>query len=110
MKFRFVALGLLAFLPLGVLIAISIKLADFGPVFYRQTRIGQFGKPFRIWKFRTMVRNADRLGLQITKDQDPRITRVGRFLRKTKLDELPQLWNVLRGDMSLVGPRPERPR
>ena len=103
-------LGLLVLAPMGLLIAILIKLSDGSPVFYRQTRIGQFGKPFRIWKFRSMVVNADKIGVSVTKDQDPRITRIGRFLRKTKLDELPQLWNVLVGEMSFVGPRPEVPR
>ena len=104
------SLGLLFLLPLGLLIALLIKLSDRGPIFYAQTRIGQFGRPFRIWKFRSMILNADQLGLPLTGDADPRITRVGRFLRKTKLDELPQLWNVLVGDMSFVGPRPEVPR
>ncbi len=101
------SVGLLVLVPAGLLIALLIKLLDGGPVFYRQTRIGQFGKPFRIWKFRSMVVNADKIGVSLTKDEDPRITRIGRFLRKTKLDELPQLWNVLVGDMSFVGPRPE---
>jgi len=91
----------------GVLIGLLIKLTDRGPVFYGQTRIGRFGKPFRIWKFRSMVVNADKLGVPLTKEEDPRITWIGRFLRKSKLDELPQLWNVLVGDMSFVGPRPE---
>ncbi len=103
-------IGLLALLPLGILLALFVKLADGGPIFYRQIRIGQLGRPFRIWKFRSMVINADKLGVPLTRDQDPRITRIGRFLRKTKLDELPQLWNVLVGDMSFVGPRPEVPR
>ena len=103
-------LGLLILLPAGLLIALAIKLTDRGPVFYRQTRIGQFGKPFRIWKFRSMVVNADRMGGSITSEGDSRITWIGRFLRKTKLDELPQLWNVLVGEMSFVGPRPEVPR
>jgi len=103
-------IGLLALAPLGILLALGVKLADGGPIFYRQIRIGQFGRPFRIWKFRSMIVNADKLGVPLTRDQDPRITRIGRFLRKTKLDELPQLWNVLVGDMSLVGPRPEVPR
>ena len=102
--------GLLVLLPPGLLIALLIKLSDGGPVFYGQKRIGRFGKPFRIWKFRSMVVNADKMGVPLTRDQDPRITGIGRFLRKTKLDELPQLWNVLIGDMSLVGPRPEVPR
>lgn len=102
--------GLLALWPAGLLIGLLIKLTGGGPIFYGQTRIGQFGKPFRIWKFRSMVVNADKLGVPLTKDEDPRITWIGRFLRKTKLDELPQLWNVLVGDMSFVGPRPEMPR
>ncbi len=101
--------GLLALWPVGLLIGLLIKLSGRGPIFYGQTRIGQFGNPFRIWKFRSMVVNADNMGVPLTKDEDPRITWIGRFLRKAKLDELPQLWNVLRGEMSLVGPRPERP-
>ena len=106
----FSMLGLLVLFPLGAVIALIIKVSDRGPVLYGQTRIGRFGRPFRIWKFRTMIVNADKLGLHVTKDQDPRITPIGRFLRKTKLDELPQLWNVLIGDMSFVGPRPEVPK
>ena len=102
--------GLLALWPVGLLIGLLIKLTSRGPIFYGQTRVGQFGKPFRIWKFRSMVINADKLGVPLTKDEDPRITWIGRFLRKAKLDELPQLWNVLVGDMSFVGPRPEMPR
>lgn len=103
-------LGLLFLAPLGLLVAILIKASDGGPVFFGQTRVGQFGKHFRIWKFRTMVPNADKLGISVTQGADPRITRVGRLLRKTKLDELPQLWNVFIGEMSFVGPRPEVPR
>ncbi len=99
--------GLLVLLPLGMVIALLIKISDGGAVFFRQTRIGQFGKPFLIWKFRSMVVNADKLGVALTKEEDPRITRIGRWLRKAKLDELPQLWNVLTGEMSFVGPRPE---
>jgi lipopolysaccharide/colanic/teichoic acid biosynthesis glycosyltransferase len=102
--------GLLALWPAGLLIGLLIKLTGGGPIFYMQTRIGQFGKPFRIWKFRSMVVNADKLGVPLTKEEDPRITRTGRFLRKTKLDELPQLWNLWAGNMSFVGPRPEMPR
>ncbi len=96
--------------PLFLVVAISIKLDDGGPVFFRQERVGQGGKHFRIWKFRTMVVNAEKIGRQITVGRDPRITRVGHWLRKYKLDELPQLFNVLSGDMTLVGPRPEVPR
>jgi len=101
------AVGLLLLVPLGLVLAVLIKLSDGGPVFFGQRRIGRFGKPFRIWKFRSMVVNAEKLGCSITQERDPRITRVGRLLRRTKLDELPQLWNVLMGEMSMVGPRPE---
>jgi len=104
------ACGLLILSPFCVLIAVLIKVSDGGPVFFKQVRIGQFGRTFRILKFRSMVVNADKIGTSVTADNDPRITMVGRFLRKTKLDELPQLWNVLTGDMSLVGPRPEVPK
>jgi lipopolysaccharide/colanic/teichoic acid biosynthesis glycosyltransferase len=104
------SIGLLVLAPVGLLIALLVKLSDGGPVFYRQTRIGQFGKPFRVWKFRSMAVNADTINEPLTKDEDPRFTSIGRFLRKTKLNELPQLWNVLIGDMSFVGPRPELPR
>ena len=103
-------LGLIVLSPLFLVIAILIKLDDGGSVFFRQTRVGQYGKPFKIYKFRTMVENAEKLGAQVTKGDDPRITRVGKFLRKYKLDELPQLINVLKGEMSLVGPRPEVPK
>lgn len=102
--------GLLVLSPLFLLIAALIKLTDGGKVFYRQPRIGQHGRPFHICKFRTMIPNAERMGGLLTPDRDTRITRVGAFLRKTKLDELPQLWNVWKGEMSLVGPRPEVPR
>jgi lipopolysaccharide/colanic/teichoic acid biosynthesis glycosyltransferase len=103
----FSAGGLLVLSPLFLLIAALVKAADHGPVFYRQRRIGLHGRPFQIWKFRTMVPEADRGGTLVTRDGDARITGIGRILRKTKLDELPQLWNVLKGEMSLVGPRPE---
>ena len=94
--------------PLLLLIALAVVIDDPGPVFYRQVRIGRGGKPFRIFKFRSMVTDADKKGLAITVGRDRRITRVGAILRKTKLDELAQLLNVLAGQMSFVGPRPER--
>jgi lipopolysaccharide/colanic/teichoic acid biosynthesis glycosyltransferase len=102
-------LGLLALAPVMLAVALLVKLTSPGPVFYRATRIGRHGRPFTLLKFRSMVVGADRLGPRITSVDDPRITRVGRFLRRTKLDELPQLINVLRGEMSIVGPRPEDP-
>ena len=104
------ALGLILLSPLFALIALQVKLSSRGPVFYSQERIGLYGLPFRIYKFRTMIDHAEEAGLpQLTHDNDPRITKVGHWLRKYRLDELPQLWNILRGDMSIVGPRPERP-
>jgi lipopolysaccharide/colanic/teichoic acid biosynthesis glycosyltransferase len=103
-------LGLLVLAPLFALIALAIKLDSTGPVFYRQQRIGRSGVPFRIHKFRTMVHDEGDAGLQITVGADSRITRVGAVLRRRKLDELPQLIDVLQGTMSLVGPRPEVPR
>jgi lipopolysaccharide/colanic/teichoic acid biosynthesis glycosyltransferase len=99
--------GLIIFSPLFLIIAILIKLDSEGPVFYRGERIGKDGKPFMIFKFRTMVKDAEKLGGPSTPADDPRLTKVGKFLRKYKLDELPQLINVLKGEMSLVGPRPE---
>jgi lipopolysaccharide/colanic/teichoic acid biosynthesis glycosyltransferase len=132
-------LGLLALSPVLATIAAAVKLTSPGPVLYRQVRVGRnrrwddrrasgdlrassdrrrdrdrrtaagFGDPFEIVKFRTMVVNAEEYGPQWSSEGDPRITPLGRFLRKTRLDELPQLWNVFRGDMSLIGPRPERP-
>ena len=96
--------------PVLLLIALAIKIDDPGPVFYRQVRVGKDGKEFRIFKFRTMVVDADKKGLAITVGRDNRITRMGRILRKTKLDELAQLINVFIGEMSFVGPRPEVPK
>lgn len=93
--------------PFLLLLALAIKLDSPGPVFYRQVRVGRYGKDFRIFKFRTMVQDADKKGLSLTTGHDPRITRVGRFIRKIRLDEFSQLLNVLKGEMSLVGPRPE---
>jgi lipopolysaccharide/colanic/teichoic acid biosynthesis glycosyltransferase len=104
------ALGLVLTAPLLAAIAVGIVLDSPGPVFYRGSRVGRAGQIFRIFKFRTMVPQADTLGGPSTADDDPRITRVGRWLRSYKLDELPQLLNVLRGEMSIVGPRPEVPQ
>lgn len=96
-------------IPMGI-IAIAIRLDSPGPVFFRQERVTQYGKIFRIYKFRTMVDNASKLGAAVTVDNDARITRVGSFLRKYRIDEFPQLFNILAGDMTLVGTRPEVPK
>lgn len=101
------AVGLLLLSPFLFVIALLVKAEDCGPVFYRGVRVGLDGKPFRIVKFRTMRPDADRSGVSSTAHDDPRITGIGEVLRRYKLDELPQLWNVLGGEMSLVGPRPE---
>ena len=120
--------GLLVALPLMILIALAIKLTSKGPVLYTQSRVGvdrrnpllpsgnwrrqvdHGGRLFRLYKFRTMVADADRCGQVWATPDDPRVTRVGAILRKYRLDEIPQLWNVLKGDMNIVGPRPEQPR
>lgn len=96
-------------IPMGI-IAIAIRLDSPGPVFFRQARVTQYGKIFRIYKFRTMVDNASKLGAAVTVDNDSRITKVGAFLRKYRMDEFPQLFNILAGDMTLVGTRPEVPK
>jgi lipopolysaccharide/colanic/teichoic acid biosynthesis glycosyltransferase len=101
------AVGLLLLTPILLLVSLLIKLDSPGPVFFTQERMGRKFRPFRIYKFRTMVPDAPRLGGKITAGADPRITCIGRYLRWTKVDELPQLLNVLKGDMSVVGPRPE---
>lgn len=103
------AVGLVALSPVLAVIACIIKLTTPGPIFFRQVRIGRGGRQFRILKFRSMVADAGKNGLGITISGDSRVTGIGTFLRHYKFDELPQLWNVLRGDMSLVGPRPELP-
>jgi lipopolysaccharide/colanic/teichoic acid biosynthesis glycosyltransferase len=100
-------LGILALLPTFAIVALLIRANSEGAVLYRGVRTGRHGKPFRIFKFRTMVANAEHIGGTSTADNDPRITRIGRWLRRVKIDELPQLINVLKGEMSLVGPRPE---
>lgn len=100
-------LGLLLLSPLFLIVAIWIRLDSPGPVFYRQTRVGRYNKDFRLFKFRSMRIGSDKKGLITVGGRDPRVTRSGYWIRKYKLDELPQLINVFKGDMSLVGPRPE---
>ena len=97
-------------IPLFIIVAIAVKLESPGPIFYSQERVGRYNKPFHIYKFRSMVTDAEKGNSPVwAKKNDSRITRVGQFIRKTRLDELPQLWNILKGEMSFVGPRPERP-
>ena len=106
----FAALALLLLCPLLLAVALWVRLDSPGPVLFRQRRVGRGGRPFDIFKFRTMAAGAEAMGPQITVGADTRITRAGAWLRRAKLDELPQFYNVLRGDMSVVGPRPEVPR
>jgi exopolysaccharide biosynthesis polyprenyl glycosylphosphotransferase len=108
--FGFALILLVLTAPLVLLLAVLIKLTSRGPAFYSQVRLGRNGRPYALYKLRTMTHNCEReSGPQWSTQGDPRVTALGRFLRRSHLDELPQLWNVLRGDMSLVGPRPERP-
>lgn len=102
-------MGIIALSPLFLIIYISLKLSGSGPVIFSQERLGLHGKPFKIYKYRTMIKNSESNGVpQLAEENDERLTRVGRFLRAHHLDELPQLWNVLKGDMAFVGYRPER--
>jgi lipopolysaccharide/colanic/teichoic acid biosynthesis glycosyltransferase len=103
-------IGLVLLSPVLFVAAVLVKISDGGPVLFRQTRMGRDFRPFQLLKFRTMIVDADHAGPPVTADGDPRITPIGRALRKTKLDELPQLVNVFKGDMSIVGPRPEVPK
>jgi len=103
------AVGLILFLPFFPFVALTVKLSSKGPLFFRQDRVGMGGRIFQVVKFRTMFTDAEAHGARWATKNDPRITRVGLFMRKTRLDEVPQLWNILRGDMGFVGPRPERP-
>ncbi|MBQ1709473.1 MAG: exopolysaccharide biosynthesis polyprenyl glycosylphosphotransferase, partial [Bacteroidales bacterium] len=108
MDIFFSLLAIIILLPVYAFLTIGVKASSKGPVLYKQERIGLHGKPFNIFKFRSMVEDAERDVPQLSSDHDPRITKFGRFMRKTRLDETPQFFNVLIGDMSLVGPRPER--
>jgi undecaprenyl phosphate N,N'-diacetylbacillosamine 1-phosphate transferase len=101
------AIGLIIAFPLIIICSIAIRLESKGSPFYKQLRAGKNKKPFEVYKLRTMIKDADRIGPVLTQENDPRITKVGWFLRRTSIDELPQIFNVLKGDMSLVGPRPE---
>jgi len=103
------AVGLVVLIPLFILVAALIRVDTPGPIFYRQTRVGLRGQPYLIWKFRSMRQDAEKHGPRCAEMNDPRVSRVGRWLRKARIDELPQLINVVKGEMSLVGPRPERP-
>jgi sugar transferase (PEP-CTERM system associated) len=105
----FAVSGLVLAAPIMIVTAIAISLDSRGPILYRQLRAGERGRPFTLYKFRSMRSDAEALGARFTEENDPRVTRVGRLIRRTRVDELPQLWNVLRGEMSMVGPRPERP-
>ncbi|MBI2098086.1 MAG: sugar transferase [Candidatus Wildermuthbacteria bacterium] len=109
--FDFIAalFGFILIAPIFLAIAFAIKLDSSGPVFYKGLRVGKQGKEFRMFKFRSMVQNADKIGGPSTAGDDPRLTRMGKFLKKFQLDELPQLLNVIKGEMSIVGPRPEVP-
>lgn len=106
----FGAIGTIVLLPIMIVLAIIIKCESKGPALFKQVRITQYGKEFKILKFRTMVVNAEKIGTQVTSKNDPRVTKVGRFLRKYRLDELPQIINILKGELSFVGTRPEVPR
>jgi lipopolysaccharide/colanic/teichoic acid biosynthesis glycosyltransferase len=107
--FILATIGLILLSPVLIALGLLIRLTSSGPVLFRQTRVGRFGKEFKINKFRSMIQGAPQLGAAITVGDDFRITALGRFMRKTKLDELPQLWNIFLGEMSFVGPRPEVP-
>lgn len=108
MDFSFSGLAILLLSPVYILLAILVKMSSPGPIFFKQQRIGLHGRPFTIYKYRTMINNAEANGPQLSSSSDSRITKLGKFLRKTRLDEFPQFFNVIKGDMALVGPRPER--
>lgn len=103
-------IGLIIGIPLVIIFGILIKIEDNGPITYKQERLGKGGKKFYIYKLRSMRTDAEKFGAQWAEKDDPRITKVGKFIRKTRIDEIPQLFNILKGEMSLIGPRPERPQ
>jgi sugar transferase (PEP-CTERM system associated) len=109
MDFVFSVSGILLSLPVTLLTALCIKLESPGPIFYRQERVGERGRHFSVIKFRSMRQDAEKHGAVWAMENDPRVTRIGAIIRKTRIDEIPQMWNVLKGEMSFVGPRPERP-
>jgi sugar transferase (PEP-CTERM system associated) len=109
LSFAVSLIALLICLPFLPFIILAVRLSSPGPIFFSQTRVGQRGRPFTAYKFRTMRKDAEKQGAVWAAKDDPRVTKIGRFMRNTRLDEIPQLWNVLRGDMAFVGPRPERP-
>lgn len=102
-------IGLIIGIPLIIIFGILIKLEDNGPIIYKQERVGKHGKIFNLYKLRSMRTDAEKFGAQWAQQNDPRILKVGKFIRKTRVDEIPQLLNILKGDMSIIGPRPERP-
>lgn len=102
-------IGILLLSPFFIIMIVLVKISSHGPIIYSQERVGYIGRIFHLYKFRSMVNNAEQIGSSVTTGKDPRITKIGKLLRKTKLDELPQLWNVVKGDMSFVGPRPDVP-
>ncbi|TQQ83933.1 sugar transferase [Peptacetobacter hominis] len=103
------AIGMVVAIPIIFITGIFIKFEDRGPIFYKQERVGKLGKQIYVYKLRSMRTDAEKFGMQWAEKDDPRITKTGKFIRKTRIDELPQLWNILKGDMSIIGPRPERP-
>ena len=102
--------GVIVLSPIMLIVAILIKCESKGPIIFKQTRVTQYGRKFKIYKFRTMVVNAEALGTQVTSKNDPRITKVGKFIRKCRIDEIPQIFNILKGELSFVGTRPEVPK
>ncbi|MTI66922.1 MAG: sugar transferase [Firmicutes bacterium] len=109
MDIVFSLIGLIVTFPLVIVIVVLIKLETKGPWLYKQDRVGFNGRKFTIYKLRSMFKDAEKDGIHWTKENDPRVTKIGKFIRKTRMDEIPQLFNILIGDMSIVGPRPERP-